>query len=369
LRANQFKSIEENFTFNLMTALDGEVPAEILEQLENLKKAFKENKKLSADFRDKESVSNYDELDDLANGVAHHICRFKKFISNELVKNNVLSDKLSRDNVIARQITKSKDTIKNQDYVRLNSIEYMSEITNSYEKSLTEHRTTIEKLRQIIESLQRASEIEGTDISPKNLQDHIKRFDQIFSAVANQVHCIAEEIEKAKDVYLEKRGQIYGRFGIDPFEERKERKRIIDTYSKLKGIDAFPSSNAMLSLSEYLPKPSTQQLFGAAPTFGFGSKPLLSTAQTTSPFSFTLPPNSSSTTIPIYGSKQTSASSLFAPVTTTPAMNTPAGPSTATAAGSMLSFSNTLSSASSGTLFKGSAANPFAPTTKPLFGK
>jgi hypothetical protein len=71
---------------------------------------------------------------------------------------------------------------------------------------------------------------------------------------------------------------------FDPFEKQRERQRMIDAYSSLKGliefesylwfcleglffpgVDAFPSQNAILSLSEFLPK---QQAPPAQPQFG-----------------------------------------------------------------------------------------------------
>lgn len=80
----------------------------------------------------------------------------------------------------------------------------------------------------------------------------------------------------------QRKGIFNDQFGQSPFQKRKERQQMIDAYSSLKGyritfnfikmisklgVDAFPSPNAILSLSEYFPK---QQMV-AQPQSQFGT--------------------------------------------------------------------------------------------------
>uniref|UniRef100_A0A915MU76 Uncharacterized protein n=1 Tax=Meloidogyne javanica TaxID=6303 RepID=A0A915MU76_MELJA len=331
-------------------------------------------------------------LESKVTGLGRLISQYKGFLKGERLKNSVLSEKINLDQKISQNIQKSRD----QQTKRGHSIDYLHEVASLNERQLEDLWGSVQKLSKTLERL-KSDDSDSTSISRSELAAHIQRFDQIFEAVAGQVYIVNEATEKLRDCFIERRKKIYGQFDADPFEKAKERQNIVNSYSTLKGVDAFPSSNAILSLSEYLPRQpsqSAQPQFGITP-FGpplqqqqpgtslFGvnvSKPPTS-------FSFNNPSVTSSllfgtankpaTNTSLFGtaSATTTTTSLFGQPTTatTSLASIPLFGSTTTQqstagqqpAGTAL-FSNTLNSASSGTLFKGSAvATPNRPT---LFG-
>uniref|UniRef100_A0A914LPX2 Nucleoporin p58/p45 n=1 Tax=Meloidogyne incognita TaxID=6306 RepID=A0A914LPX2_MELIC len=372
--------------------LEAPVPPELLAQLEILEKTLKENKQIYSELKNESPSNEMTSLESKVTGLGRLISQYKGFLKGERLKNSVLSEKINLDQKISQNIQKSRD----QQTKRGHSIDYLHEVASLNERQLEDLWGSVQKLSKTLERL-KSDDSDSTSISRSELAAHIQRFDQIFEAVAGQVYLVNEATEKLRDCFIERRKKIYGQFDADPFEKAKERQNIINSYSTLKGVDAFPSSNAILSLSEYLPRQpsqSAQPQFGITP-FGpplqqqqpgtslFGvnvSKPPTS-------FSFNNPSVTSSllfgtankpaTNTSLFGtaSATTTTTSLFGQPTTatTSLASIPLFGSTTTQqstagqqpAGTAL-FSNTLNSASSGTLFKGSAvATPNRPT---LFG-
>uniref|UniRef100_A0A915E4U9 Uncharacterized protein n=1 Tax=Ditylenchus dipsaci TaxID=166011 RepID=A0A915E4U9_9BILA len=149
----------------------------------------------------------------------------------------------------------------------MQAMEYMHDIAGQHEHNLEEYRSNLNKLENILNYLVQENDGCSNVVSQKDLCDHIKRFDEIFATVANQVYSVNEDIEKLKDNYLEQRRKIYGRYASDPFQKQTNRDRkVIDVFSNLKGMDAFPSQSAILSMSQFMPKQAVAQ--PNAPTFG-----------------------------------------------------------------------------------------------------
>ncbi|KAL3077229.1 hypothetical protein niasHS_013218 [Heterodera schachtii] len=260
-------------------------------------------------------------------------------------------------------------------------------IAHNNDQSLAEQCETVEKLRKLLDRLSNSDE--EPSLSRNDLVDHLTRFDRIFEQVASQVYALNDSAEKLRDIFVEHRQKLGGHFAlIDPFEKQKERRRLIDAYSALKGIDAFPSSNALLQLGEYFPKqqPGTAQpqfgmtqfgqpsigggLFGAskAPAFSFAPSAQQSSTNlfgAPKPTPFGMPTTTATAPSPFGAAAviPTSAGASAGPSLFGTSVSS-AGVSSAPSQPTFGGFSNTLSSASSGTLFKGSA--PAKPTN--LFG-
>uniref|UniRef100_A0A915P5K6 Nucleoporin p58/p45 n=1 Tax=Meloidogyne floridensis TaxID=298350 RepID=A0A915P5K6_9BILA len=363
--------------------LEAPVPPELLAQLEILEKTLKENKQIYSELKNENPSNEMTSLESKVTGLGRLISQYKGVLKEERLKNSVLSEKINLDQKISQNIQKSRD----QQTKRGHSIDYLHEVASLNERQLEELWGSVQKLSKTLERL-KSDDSDCTSISRSELAAHIQRFDQIFEAVAGQ---------KLRDCFIERRKKIYGQFDADPFEKAKERQNIINSYSTLKGVDAFPSSNAILSLSEYLPRQpsqSSQPQFGITP---FG-QPIQQQQTGTSLFGVNVskPPTSFSFNNPsvtsslLFGTanKPAANTSLFgtasATTTTTSLFGQPTTATTSLAsiplfgstttqqstagqqpAGTAL-FSNTLNSASSGTLFKGSAvATPNRPT---LFG-
>nr|CAD2178281.1 unnamed protein product [Meloidogyne enterolobii]CAD2205640.1 unnamed protein product [Meloidogyne enterolobii] len=372
--------------------LEAPVPPELLAQLEILEKTLKENKQIYSELKNENPSNEMTSLESKVTGLGRLISQYKVFLKEERLKNSVLSEKINLDQKISQNIQKSRD----QQTKRGHSIDYLHEVASLNERQLEELWGSVQKLSKTLERL-KSDDSDSTSISRSELAAHIQRFDQIFEAVAGQVYLVNEATEKLRDCFIERRKKIYGQFDADPFEKAKERQNIINSYSTLKGVDAFPSSNAILSLSEYLPRQpsqSSQPQFGITP-FGQPLQPQqtgtslfgVNVSKPPTSFSFNNPSVTSSllfgtankpaANTSLFGtaSATTTTTSLFGQPTTatTSLASIPLFGSTTTQqstagqqpAGTAL-FSNTLNSASSGTLFKGSAvATPNRPT---LFG-
>nr|CAD2146858.1 unnamed protein product [Meloidogyne enterolobii] len=369
--------------------LEAPVPPELLAQLEILEKTLKENKQIYSELKNENPSNEMTSLESKVTGLGRLISQYKGFLKEEKLKNSVLSEKINLDQKISQNIQKSRD----QQTKRGHSIDYLHEVASLNERQLEDLWGSVQKLSKTLERL-KSDDSDSTSISRSELAAHIQRFDQIFEAVAGQVYLVNEATEKLRDCFIERRKKIYGQFDADPFEKAKERQNIINSYSTLKGVDAFPSSNAILSLSEYLPRQpsqSSQPQFGITP-FGQPLQPQqtgtslfgVNVSKPPTSFSFNNPSVTSSllfgtankpaTNTSLFGtaSATTTTTSLFgqpAPATTSLASIPLFGSTTtqqSTAGQQPALFSNTLNSASSGTLFKGSAvATPNRPT---LFG-
>ncbi|CAK5068603.1 unnamed protein product [Meloidogyne enterolobii] len=366
--------------------LEAPVPPELLAQLEILEKTLKENKQIYSELKNENPSNEMTSLESKVTGLGRLISQYKGFLKEEKLKN---SEKINLDQKISQNIQKSRD----QQTKRGHSIDYLHEVASLNERQLEDLWGSVQKLSKTLERL-KSDDSDSTSISRSELAAHIQRFDQIFEAVAGQVYLVNEATEKLRDCFIERRKKIYGQFDADPFEKAKERQNIINSYSTLKGVDAFPSSNAILSLSEYLPRQpsqSSQPQFGITP-FGQPLQPQqtgtslfgVNVSKPPTSFSFNNPSVTSSllfgtankpaTNTSLFGtaSATTTTTSLFgqpAPATTSLASIPLFGSTTtqqSTAGQQPALFSNTLNSASSGTLFKGSAvATPNRPT---LFG-
>ncbi|CAK5041534.1 unnamed protein product [Meloidogyne enterolobii] len=411
--------------------LEAPVPPELLSQLEILEKTLKENKQIYSELKNENPSNEMTSLESKVTGLGRLISQYKGFLKEEKLKNSglnlifcflikfffkVLSEKINLDQKISQNIQKSRD----QQTKRGHSIDYLHEVASLNERQLEDLWGSVQKLSKTLERLKSDDSVgfflnnvfsfliflpfilflffkDSTSISRSELAAHIQRFDQIFEAVAGQVYIVNEATEKLRDCFIERRKKIYGQFDADPFEKAKERQNIINSYSTLKGVDAFPSSNAILSLSEYLPRQpsqSSQPQFGITP-FGQPLQPQqtgtslfgVNVSKPPTSFSFNNPSVTSSllfgttnkpaTNTSLFGtaSATTTTTSLFgqpAPATTSLASiplfgtTTTQQPTTGQQPAGTALFSNTLNSASSGTLFKGSAvATPNRPT---LFG-
>ncbi|KAI1718062.1 zinc-finger double domain-containing protein [Ditylenchus destructor] len=229
--------------------LEGEVHKAILDQLEVLKKTLKENRDLSNEFGINASTDTLKQMD-------ANIKQTERLLKTQ----QRLSDKVVRDGRMASQVTKRHEMLtKNPQYGRMQAIEYMYDIAGECEKTLVDHRETLSKLDHILKNLQDESTDSKRRITKKDLYEHIRRFDDIYSAIAAQVYIAGDEVEKVKDTFLDKRRKIYGGYASDPFEKRKDRQKIIDAFSDLRGFDAFPSQNAILSISQYMAKAPVAQ--------------------------------------------------------------------------------------------------------------
>lgn len=461
-----------------LNVLEAEVPTELLTQLSTLENAIRENKSLYAQIKDTNPANELQELEAKVLKVGRLITQQKSAIKEERMKSAALAEKVGLDQRIAQNIQKCRAEQQQQAQqpsqttgmasgiggggmanpmlmmggtqfggggagggrlmmgIVPHSLDYLHEMAAINERQLEEQWATVQRLQLVLNRLLRQDEDdENLALSHRDLAEHIQRFDKIFETVALQVYSLSEASEKLRDSFMEYRKLLGGSAIVDPFERRKQRQRMVDAYSALKGVDAFPSPNAIMSLSEFLRKqqqlgqiPGSQQAqFGTTPfaagTFGaagigggtslFGAAPRPAAPPA---FSFNQPALSAAAgptgTVPsLFGGAKPAAtqaggiSSLFGGGTT-PTSGTairPAGapqtalPGTMTAppafqlvAGQQqqaqqqpqqqatvppFGFSNTLSSASSGTLFKGSAPVPATPfgmtaagTTKPSGG-
>ncbi|KAI1731468.1 nucleoporin p58/p45 [Ditylenchus destructor] len=240
--------------------LEGEVPKPILDQLDVLKKTLKENRDLSNEFGINASTDTLKQMDANITQTERLLKTQQSLLAKERLRAKGLSDKVVRDGRMASQVTKRHEMLtKNPQYGRMQAIEYMYDIAGECEKTLVDHRETLSKLDHILKNLQDDSTDSKRRITKKDLYEHIRRFDDIYSAIAAQVYIAGDEVEKVKDTFLDKRQKIYGGYASDPFEKRKDRQKIIDAFSDLKGFDAFPSQNAILSISQYMPKAPVAQ--------------------------------------------------------------------------------------------------------------
>lgn len=328
----------------MASTLEGEVPAELMQQFEILVKAMKENKQITIENTSLSSPDRWIYLQDQIDKVSKLCTGQKEFVRNRRLKNDVLIRKLRNDQKVSCQAIKADEVLrKSSEFGRGRTIEYLQALALEQEETLIEYHSKIEKLRNLIIDLRRFMEGEEFNVSYDNLIKHIQRFDQIYVDVSQQVYRLDDEINKLKETYLEQRKQIHGRFGINPFEKQRERRQKIETFCELKGIDPFPTHNTILSLSEYIPKQTVQQQPFGSPAQSLGGTSLFG-PKTGATFPFSQPSSNVST---LFGSKPQTASPFGQTV-----ISTSAPQSTST-------FSSTLSSAASGTLFKGSATTKF----------
>lgn len=392
--------------------LEGEVPAEIIAQLESLDKALKTNKRLYAEIKDINLANELNTLESNMAKLSRLIGQQKSIITQERYKTTGLAEKIGLDHRIIQNVQKSREQgSKSPQFGRLHALDYLHEVVTMNERQLDELWGSVQKMRQMLERLQR-DDGDLMSISRNELAGHIQRFDKIFETVATQVYSLSEATEKLRDTFMEQRKNLGFGVRFDPFEKQRERQRMIDAYSSLKGVDAFPSQNAILSLSEFLPKqqaPPAQPQFGSTPFgqpmgAGLGTTSSLFGAQKPPAFSFNQPvavqqpsslfgPPKPTASVPLFGPAAVSTAavtSLFGAPTTTSAppsslplfgaaapqssASVPIQQQTMAAASSSqpnvppFGFSNTLSSATSGTLFKGSASSQPSGSRPPLFG-
>uniref|UniRef100_A0A1I8BVK0 Nucleoporin p58/p45 n=1 Tax=Meloidogyne hapla TaxID=6305 RepID=A0A1I8BVK0_MELHA len=307
--------------------LEASVPAELLAQLEILEKTLKENKQLYSELKNENPSNEMTSLESKVSGLGRLISQYKGVLKEERLKNSVLAEKINLDQKISQNIQKSRD----QTTKRSHSIDYLHDVASLNERQLEDLWGSVQKLSKTLERL-KSDDLDSTSISRSELAAHIQRFDQIFETVASQVYLVNEATEKLRDCFTERRKKIYGQFDADPFEKAKERQNIINSYSTLKGVDAFPSSNALLSLSEYLPRQpsqSTQPQFGSTP---FG-QPLQQQTATSSLFGNVSKPATAFS----FNSPSVTSSSLFG-IANKPTINTPlfgTAPVTATTTSSL----------------------------------
>uniref|UniRef100_A0A914HUA3 Nucleoporin p58/p45 n=1 Tax=Globodera rostochiensis TaxID=31243 RepID=A0A914HUA3_GLORO len=290
-----------------------EVPDVLSAQLVVLIKALNENMRLYTECKEIKIGEELKNLEEKAAKVFLSINSHKSLVKRERMRVAETAKKIGLDQRIAHSIQRTRDNLaRNPQFGRVHSVDFLHEVAAQNEQALVEQWETVGKLRQILDRLRKSDE--EPSLSQHDLADHLNRFDGIFEQVATQVYAVSDSAEKLRDVYLEQRRKLGGHFAlIDPFEKHKERQRLIDAYSALKGIDAFPSSNALLQLGEYLPKQPTvpaQSQFGMTQ---FGQPPggggLPFGASKPPAFSFTPSAQQSSTNIfgvqkPTFGGMQ-----------------------------------------------------------------
>ncbi|KAL3120681.1 hypothetical protein niasHT_007973 [Heterodera trifolii] len=365
-----------------------EVPEPLRKELDTLQKALGENMQRYTECKEIKVDEGLRTLEAKAGRLALSINSHKGILKRERMRLAETAKKLGLDQRIAHNVQRTRDNLaKNPQFGRVHSVDFLHEVATQNDQSLAEQCETVEKLRKLLDRLRNSDE--EPSLSRNDLVDHLTRFDRIFEQVASQVYALNDSAEKLRDIFVEHRQKLGGHFAlIDPFEKQKERRRLIDAYSALKGIDAFPSSNALLQLGEYFPKqqPGTAQpqfgmtqfgqpsvgggLFGAskAPAFSFAPSAQQSSTNlfgTPKPTPFGMPTTTATAPSPFGAAAviPTSAGVSAGPSLFGTSVSS-AGVSSAPSQPTFGGFSNTLSSASSGTLFKGSA--PAKPTN--LFG-
>jgi prefoldin subunit 5 len=342
--------------------LDGEVPQELLNEFEALKKKMKHNKELAEEF----AIVSSDDSARIEERITKALCYLqdqKTALQRAREKITAIANTVTMDNRMAEQVHRRYEMMsKNPQYGRDHAVHYMKTMVDQYEGSIMEYKQTLSRVDQIMASM--LDEVLSNNVqrfTQRDLYGHLQRFDDIFRAVAQQVHDVNDQVQELKEIFVEQRKKVYGRFVPNPFQKRKDTLENVDAFSSLKGVDAFPSQTALMSLSEYLPK--TAQLASTS-TFGQGGSLFAPKPATTSSFLFntggTVGAAAPSLFSKTFSTTVTTASSILPTTTTTPSLfSTPA--SSATAAST--NFGNTLNSSASGTLFGGSAIKT------PLFGK
>ncbi|KAH7728439.1 Protein NPP-4 [Aphelenchoides avenae] len=346
---------------NQTNPMDGEVPQEILNEFVALRNKMKRSKELAEEF----AMAASDESMKVEEQIAKALRRIhnqKISLQNSRVRMSALADKVTLDNRVAEQVSKRHEQMsKNPQFGRNQAIQYMHHMVQEYEAAVVEYQETFRKVNRIMGQV--AREKETTPLYAKELVMHLNRYAGIHKAVAQQVHELDEQVQELKELLVEQRRKIYGRYVPNPFEKRKDMLDNVDSFASLKGIEAFPSQTALMALSEMLPKTAQPPSTSTASTFGttgslFGPKPATGSL-------FFNAPTAAATSAPSlfkpFGSTTTTAAPAFLTTTTT----TPSlfGTATTASTAATTTFGSTLNSSASGTLFGGSASKA------PLFGK
>jgi len=200
--------------------LDGELPKEILDQFEHLKKALAENKRLSSTFSSSMPDEQFQELDGLLMRAERSMSEQKSTVKKERSRTQTLAEHVTLDGRLTSQATYRRELIaRNPHCGRSMTLDYALEVVGRHEQSLIDNTDTLDKLDLLLAKLRNSEDEEGT-LSKTDLSSHIKRFDDIFAVVGKQIYGDKENVEKLKDAFMERRRQLFGGFAMDPFKEQ-----------------------------------------------------------------------------------------------------------------------------------------------------
>uniref|UniRef100_A0A915E6S1 Uncharacterized protein n=1 Tax=Ditylenchus dipsaci TaxID=166011 RepID=A0A915E6S1_9BILA len=198
--------------------LQGEVPKEILDQLEILKKALTENKKLAGECGLKATDEDFRKLDEDTQKTTRYLNEQKCLVNKELVRGYALTEKVTKDYRMAAQVLHRHQALtKDPQYGRMQAMEYMHDVAGQHEQNLDEYEVTLDRLEQLLNGIQQDSDVKQNEITEADLKEHVRRFDEIYSVVAAQAYAANEEVQKLKDSYLENWQKVFGRYA-NPFQ-------------------------------------------------------------------------------------------------------------------------------------------------------
>ncbi|VDD86150.1 unnamed protein product, partial [Enterobius vermicularis] len=332
--------------------MEGEVPKQVMDLVTQLKEQIRTNKEKADEFAmdSSDACIHIDEKLDVVKRLQVQYC---SELRRAVKKVNVLLKKGERDVYAGEQLArKQKEAGKNPHYGQNVAMEYLQGACCDYETNLMDLDGKLQQIESVIS--QRKGEQDKPQVSKEDLTKFLECFDQIFKSVASEVYEINQQVQEAKETYLEIRKATQP-FAPNPFAKRMGFEKLSNSshFSRSDlGADAFPSQVTMMKIGELarVATPAANPLGGGSSAFGttgslFGSKPLGPT-----PFSFNTPTTSSSLFKP-FSATATSSAPLFGATKTTS--------STATSSVPPFAFGNTLNSTASGTLFGGSASKPF----------
>ncbi|KAK5644007.1 hypothetical protein RI129_007852 [Pyrocoelia pectoralis] len=271
------------------------LPNELLQTVEQFKKFIQEQKSFSSEIA-RSSIKELRKVEadvDLVNNCINEV-------ENEMRKNKAMAEKIKLDTAKglqnAEMAQRTFDTPAGLQYENTAPFEYFIELSDTFEKEMNELKLRIESVNKHVRNT-----MNPTKLNSQDLALGMRRLHETFVALAGQLQSVHNQVEIQKEQYLNLRKTMLNDYT-----------NVFETQNESKGLETILSNLAKQQLhSNSSPTPfnllrsSQVQTVAQNPSTSLPTTMNLGAPITTG---FNV---GAATTIPLFGSNLTSASSLF----------------------------------------------------------
>ncbi|XP_031341167.1 nuclear pore complex protein Nup58 isoform X2 [Photinus pyralis] len=270
------------------------LPQEILQTVEQFKKFVQEQKNFSSEIA-RSSIKELRKVEadvDLINNCMNEV-------ENEMRKNKAIAEKIKLDTAKglqnAEMAQRTFHTPAGLQYENTAPFEYFIELSDSFEKEMTELKLRIESVSKHVKNTMNPSKL-----TPQDLALGMRRLHEAFVSLAGQLQSVHNQVEMQKEQYLNMRKTLFNDYS-NVFETRpkqsKEWETILGDLTKQQmhnnssptPFNLLGSSQVQTLAQNFSSSLPTTTTLGAPITTGFN----IGTAPTMPLFGSTLPTSSS----------------------------------------------------------------------------